>query len=72
MDTSSCMKEISTDVLKAILKKHPRERILFGTDYPSMDPQEELEALQRRTRYSDAEIDDILANGTHLLFGQDR
>ena len=69
MDTSSCMKEIGTDVLKALLKKHPRERILFGTDYPIMDPQEELEALQCRTRYSDAEIDEILANGTHLLFG---
>ena len=69
MDTSSCMKEISDDVLKAILKKHPRERLLFGTDYPIMDPQDELDALQRRTRFTDAKIDEILGNGTHLLFG---
>ena len=69
MDTSSCMKEIPDDTLKAILKKHPRERLVFGTDYPIMDPQDELYDLQRRTRFSDSEIDEILSNGTHLLFG---
>ena len=69
MDTSSCMKEISDDTLKAILKKHPRDRLVFGTDYPIMDPQDEIDALQRRTHFSDNEIDEILANGTHLLFG---
>ena len=69
MDTSSCMKEISDDVLKAILKKHPRDRIVFGTDYPIMDPQDEIDALQRRTHFTDGEIDEILSNGTQLLFG---
>ncbi len=68
MDTSSCMKEIPDDVLKAILRKHPRERLVFGTDYPIMDPQEEMDVFQRRTRFSDAELDEILGNGTRLLF----
>ena len=51
------------------LKKHPRDRLVFGTDYPIMDPQDEIDALQRRTHFSDNEIDEILANGTRLLFG---
>ena len=69
MDTSSCMQEISDDVLRGILSRHPRERLLFGTDYPIMDPGDEIDALQRRTRFTDEQIDEILSNGSTMLFG---
>ena len=69
LDTSSCMQEIPQDILDAILKKHPRERLLFGTDYPIMDPGEELSMLRRRTGFHDAAIEELLSNGARLLFG---
>jgi predicted TIM-barrel fold metal-dependent hydrolase len=55
--------------LKAILRRHPRDYILFGTDYPIRDPWEEMEALQRRAELTSAELDEILSNGSHILFG---
>lgn len=61
MDTSSCMQEIDDDTL--------RERLVFGTDYPIMDPQDEIDALQRRTRFTDSELDELLMNGSAMLFG---
>ena len=60
MDTSSCMQEIDDDTLRAIL---------LGTDYPIMDPQDEIDALQRRTRFTDSELDELLMNGSAMLFG---
>jgi len=69
MDTSSCALEISDDDLRAILRKHPHERLVFGTDYPIVDPQDALYDFQRRTRFSESKLDEILSNGTHLLFG---
>ena len=68
MDTSSCMQEIDDDTLRAILRRHPRERLVFGTDYPIMDPQDEIDALQRRTRFTDSELDELLMNGSAMLF----
>ena len=52
-----------------ILRRHPRERLVFGTDYPIMDPQDEIDALQRRTRFTDSELDELLMNGSAMLFG---
>ncbi|MBP3730104.1 MAG: amidohydrolase family protein [Mailhella sp.] len=69
MDTSSCMQEISDEHLKAILAKHPRDRLLFGTDYPIMDPRDEIQLLQQRTGFTDAELEELLENGSRLLFG---
>lgn len=57
------------DTLRAILRRHPRERLVFGTDYPIMDPQDEIDALQRRTRFTDSELDELLMNGSAMLFG---
>jgi len=69
MDTSSCTAEIPDDILMGILKKHPRDHIVFGTDYPIVDTGEELDLLQKRTGFSSAEMDEILSNGGRLLFG---
>ena len=60
---------IDDDTLRAILRRHPRERLVFGTDYPIMDPQDEIDALQRRTRFTDSELDELLMNGSAMLFG---
>jgi predicted TIM-barrel fold metal-dependent hydrolase len=68
MDTSSCAAEISDEHLQAILKKHPRDYIIFGTDYPIRDPMEEIDALQRRTGFTSAEMDEVLSNGVNILF----
>jgi len=69
MDTSSCSREIPLDLLKRLLKKHPRERIVFGTDYPIFDPMEEIDVLRQKTGMNDAELEEVLSNGAHLLFG---
>ena len=69
MDTSSCVPEIDDRLLKVILRRHPRDYILFGTDYPIRDPWEEMEALQRRAGFTSSEMDEILSNGSHILFG---
>ena len=34
-----------------------------------MDPQDEIDALQRRTRFTDSELDELLMNGSAMLFG---
>ncbi len=69
LDTSSCTPFISDALLKEILNRHPRERLLFGTDYPLFDPFEERMRLQQRTGFSDAELERIMENGAALLFG---
>jgi predicted TIM-barrel fold metal-dependent hydrolase len=68
MDTSSCMDEMTDAQLTEVLRRHPRDYILFGTDYPIRDPWQEMHALQRRTRFSSAEMDEVLSNGAHILF----
>ena len=68
-DTSSSLYDISDQLLFDIFNHHPRERILFGSDYPLFDPADEMEVLQRRLRLSDAELEEILENGARLLPG---
>ena len=69
LETSSSTPFISDELLHALLNSHPRERLLFGTDYPLHDPLVERERLQRRAGLSDAELERILRNGADLLFG---
>jgi len=67
LDTSSCMDAIGTVELHAILRVHPRERLLFGSDYPLFDPLVEYRRLQQRARFSDADMDALLSNARHLF-----
>ena len=48
LDTSSCTPFIQPDLLKAILRKHPQDRILFGSDYPLYDPGDGKGGTRRR------------------------
>lgn len=67
IDTSSSLDFIDDATLAAIWKKHPRERILFGSDYPIYDPGTELRKLQQRLRLKDAELEGLMHNGAIAL-----
>jgi len=66
-DTSSSLNAIPGRLLFDIFAHHPRERILFGSDYPLFDSLEEMKLLQTRLRFSDSEVQQLLTNGDHLF-----
>ncbi len=68
LDTSSALFEIEDQLLQEIMRRHPREYILFGSDYPLFDPQDEFRLLQKRLKPSSAETDELLGNAARLLF----
>lgn len=68
IETSSSMPFIPQNTLELILKKHPKERILFGSDYPIYDPSEELIKLKERAKLSHGELELILSNATTLFY----
>jgi uncharacterized protein len=67
LDTSSSLPFIDEGLLRSIFRKHPIERILFGSDYPLFDPASEIERLVGRMRLSPADLDLILSNGSNIL-----
>jgi uncharacterized protein len=67
LDTSSALPFLDDAVLRAILRKHPLERILFGSDYPLFDPAEEIERVRRRLHLTSAGLDRVLSGGANLL-----
>lgn len=68
-DTSSTLPFIHDTLLAELWRRHPRERILFGSDYPLYDPGTEARQLQRRLRLSDAELQELQQNGGRFLQG---
>ena len=67
IDTSSALPFIREDHLQAIIKKHPREYILFGSDYPLFDTTEEMYLVQNKMKFSDTELEEILTNAERIL-----
>ena len=67
LETSSVTPFISDELLHEILRRHPEERILFGSDYPLYDPCDEMERLQRRAQLSDAQLERFMTNADALL-----
>lgn len=67
LDTSSTLPFIDDGLLQDLWRRHPRERILFGSDYPLFDPGAELHALQQRLALSDSALDDLVANADALF-----
>lgn len=67
LDTSSALPFIDDATLGEILRRHPRERIVFGSDYPLFDPGEEMERLMSRLGLSDAEMDGFVTHGAALF-----
>jgi uncharacterized protein len=67
IDTSSTLPFIDDATLRRIFYGHPRERILFGSDYPLFDPGEEIVALRKRLALRDGELEQLLSTGLSLL-----
>ncbi|UJX40536.1 amidohydrolase family protein [Desulfovibrio sp. JY] len=67
IDTSSSLSFIDDDTLHRIVDGHPRERILFGSDYPLFDPGDEIGLLRRRLSLRDAELEGMLSAATSLF-----
>lgn len=68
IDTSGSLDSISDSELRSISKAIPRERWLFGSDYPIYSPEGEIEALKKRLQLSSADVDELMYNGARLLF----
>ena len=66
-DTSSTTPFASPELAHKLLNAFPRERILFGTDWPLYDPVEELQRLQSLGGLSDSEMEVIMSNASALL-----
>ena len=66
-DTSSTTPFATPELARRLLNTFPRERILFGTDWPLYDPVEELERLQTLGGLSDSEMEVIMSNASALL-----
>lgn len=66
-DTSSALPFMDRSVLLDIMNKHPREQILFGSDYPLFDPGESMKELQHTLRLTDTEMEVHLSAADHLL-----
>ena len=67
LDTSSSSPFLPPELLQTILRRHPQEYLLFGSDYPLYDPAEEMERLQRKGRLSDTTLDKYRSNAGKLL-----
>jgi len=67
IDTSSTLPFIDDATLRRIFEGHPRERILFGSDYPLFDPGEEIVRLRQRLSLDDAAIEQLLSTGMSLF-----
>ncbi len=67
IDTSSTLSFIDNDTLRRIVDGHPRERILFGSDYPLFDPGDEIALLRKRLSLRDAELEAMLSAGAALF-----
>ena len=67
IDTSSSLQFMKDSQLKTILKLFPEEKILFGSDYPISDPNNEIELLKKKARFSEERIDKIMRQGLSVF-----
>lgn len=67
IDTSSSLAFIDDATLKAIFDRHPREFILFGSDYPLFDASDEIKLLRSRLKLRDADLEQLLSNAARLF-----
>jgi len=67
IDTSSTLAFIDDDTLRRIFDGHPRDRNLFGSDYPLFDPGEEIVRLRTRLSLRDKELEQLLSTGASLF-----
>ncbi len=70
LDTSSSLRLIADHTLRALLRRHPAERLLFGSDYPLFDPGDEIRLVEQRLVPLGLRLDDLLAAGSALFPGR--
>lgn len=66
-DTSSTTPFATRQLMHTLLSNFPRERLLFGTDWPLFDPEDELRRLQDLGGLRTSELETLLCNAWHLL-----
>lgn len=71
-DTSSTTPFVTPELLRTLFTVFPRERVLFGTDWPLYDPEEELERLQRMAGLREDELEAVMGNATALFAVQEK
>ncbi|MBO7612472.1 MAG: amidohydrolase family protein, partial [Treponema sp.] len=69
-DTSSSLWKLPLDEAKKIMKKHGIEKMLFGSDFPMWDHEEELEKFNRLDLTGE-EREAILYKNAEKLLGLD-
>lgn len=67
LDTSSSLSFVDDDTLRQLLRRHPPDRLLFGSDYPLFDPADEMRLVERRLVPLGVRLDDLLTAGTRLF-----
>ncbi|THB67112.1 MAG: amidohydrolase [Desulfovibrio sp.] len=67
MDTSSTVDAIDPELFHEILKRHSREKLLFGSDWPLRDPVEDIALLQSRMGLTESEIHELMTNAARLF-----
>ena len=67
IDTSSSLKFMDDIQIQNILKVFPEESILFGSDYPVNDPNDEIELLKSKARFTEERIDRIMRQGLSVF-----
>lgn len=67
MDTSSSLPFLDDAMLLDFFRRHPSERILFGSDWPLFDPAEELERLRSRLGLTSREVEEMAARAAVLF-----
>lgn len=65
-DTSSTTPFSTPQLVKTLLQACPPERLLFGTDWPLYDPQEEIQRIQEMGELSDSMMDKIMSNASAM------
>jgi predicted TIM-barrel fold metal-dependent hydrolase len=69
MDTSFVLRIMPPNLLERFIRKHPVERILFGSDSPWTDQSEELSFLTRLPFLSESEKEKITGKNAAELLG---
>lgn len=67
LDTSSTTPFASPELIRRLLNTFPQERLLFGTDWPLYDPQDEMERLMTKGGLKPDALDKIMSNALALF-----
>jgi len=67
LDTSNTAR-VGEAASRAIIARHPFERLLFGSDYPLFDPVDDIPRQQTRFGFSDSRMEALMRNAD-ALFG---